>query len=227
MGSPEGRIGVKVVGIVAKAAEEGGIRDAVRVGEHAAEDAGTRAGTRAAERAGAREGVETALTDAEHEAVPLTKAESDRIAAIPRGDRPEPSSYLPRDYIESHLHQFDDGATRFMTDSNLSKYGIAQRDGTSFVMPRNQVDDLIEKTGGDPRAMERELGLPDGFFDSNKVVRVDIDHPGDFGLRMPSGNEAGANDQWIPGGLLPNGVSEAVIDGRAVPDGGFDVSNFP
>ncbi len=203
------------------------MRDAVRAGEHAAEDAGTRAGARTAERAGARESVDTAISDAGSKVVPLTKAETDRVAALPRGARPDPASYLPKDYIERHLSQFDDGASRFMTDSNLSKYGIAQRDGTSFVMPKNEVDDLIAKTGGDPRAMERELGLPDGFFDTNQVVRVDVDNPRDFGLRMPSGNEAGANDQWLPGGLLPNGVSEAVIDGGKIPPGGFTATNFP
>ncbi|WP_431802057.1 hypothetical protein [Microbacterium sp. bgisy203] len=32
------------------------------------------------------------------------------------------------------------------------------------------------------------------------------------GLRIPTGNEAGANDHWIPGGYLPTGIREAVID---------------
>lgn len=49
------------------------------------------------------------------------------------------------------------------------------------------------------------------------MIRVDIPHPEDYHLRMPSGNEAGANDYWIPGGLLPEGMPEAVIDGSAVP----------
>ena len=61
--------------------------------------------------------------------------------------------------------------------------------------------------------METELGLPQGFLDSNKVVRIDIANPHDFNLRIPSGNEAGANEQWVPGGALPNGSSEAVVDG--------------
>lgn len=30
---------------------------------------------------------------------------------------------------------------------------------------------------------------------------------------MPSGNERGANELWIPGGLLPSGYYEAVING--------------
>ena len=35
----------------------------------------------------------------------------------------------------------------------------------------------------------------------------------DLNMRMPSGNEAGANDQWLSGGYLPSGQNEAVIDG--------------
>ncbi len=31
-------------------------------------------------------------------------------------------------------------------------------------------------------------------------------------MRMPSGNELGANPQWLPGGKLPTGYSEIVID---------------
>lgn len=44
----------------------------------------------------------------------------------------------------------------------------------------------------------------------------DAPDPGDpselTNLRMPSGNEAGANEHWIPGGYLPTGIPEAVID---------------
>jgi hypothetical protein len=149
----------------------------------------------------------------------------DEILATPKGERPDPATYLPADYIETHLGRFDGGATRFMTQSNLDKYGIGQRDGTAFVMPRSEVDALIERTGGDPRAMEDALGLPEGFFD-NGAVRVDIDIDGadPHGLRMPSGNEAGANDLWVPGGRLPGGFSEAVIDAGDVPPGDVHVT---
>ncbi|WP_051441711.1 hypothetical protein [Arthrobacter sp. H14] len=92
-------------------------------------------------------------------------------------------------------------------------------------MPKSEVDALIESTGGNPRAMEDALGLPEGFFD-NGAVRVDIDSPGDHGLRMPSGNEAGANEQWTPAGQLPTGFSEAVIDGANVDPSGYDISKF-
>ena len=48
--------------------------------------------------------------------------------------------------------------------------------------------------------------LPDGGY------RIDIPNPRELNLRMPSGNEAGANEFWIPGGKLPTGNLEAVID---------------
>lgn len=77
----------------------------------------------------------------------------------------------------------------------------------------------MEATGGDRRALERALGLPDGYFHTDGVVRVDVPEPTNFDLRIPSGNEAGANDQRMPGGFLPTGMPEAVIDGADVPPG--------
>jgi hypothetical protein len=146
----------------------------------------------------------------------LTAEKRDEIIAMPKGARPDPSEYLPSQYIESQLNKFNDGATRFMPERNFEKYGIAQLDGTSFVMPKHEADAMTAAIGGDWRALETELGLPRGFLDSNKIVRIDIADPEDFNLRIPSGNEAGANEQWIPGGVLSNGSSEAVVDGAMI-----------
>ena len=99
-----------------------------------------------------------------------------------------------------------------MTKTNLDKYGIGQRDGTSFVMNKLEADQLLASTNGNARAMEDALGLPENFLDGNQLVRVDIPNPRELNLRIPSGNEAGANDLWIPGGRLPDGNLEAVID---------------
>jgi hypothetical protein len=159
-----------------------------------------------------------AASDAGHVASGLSKAKAEEILALPKGSRPNPTEYLSPTYISDHLAQFDDGASRFMTKSNLDKYGIGQRDGTSFVMPKHEADQLLASTKGDPRALEQALGLPEHFLDDNALVRVDIPKPKELDLRMPSGNEAGANDQWIPGGKLPTGNSEAVIDVKGVPD---------
>ena len=59
--------------------------------------------------------------------------------------------------------------------------------------------------------------LPEGQLDGNTLTRVDFDAPAELDLRMPSGNEAGANDKWIPGGRLPDGAAEAVIDVAGIP----------
>ena len=150
-------------------------------------------------------------------AAPLTRAQADEITALPKGSRPDPSEYLSPQYIGEHLALFEDGATRFQLRSGLDKYGPGQVDGTSFVMPRAQADELLASAGGDPRALERALGLPEGQLDGNTLMRVDFEQPEQLGLRVPSGNEAGANDLWIPGGRLPDGSAEAVIDVGAIP----------
>ncbi|MFY9307573.1 MAG: hypothetical protein WAQ28_00850 [Bacteroidia bacterium] len=40
--------------------------------------------------------------------------------------------------------------------------------------------------------------------------RIDINNPS--GLRMPSGNEPGANEFWIPGGKTSGGIFEVTVD---------------
>lgn len=141
-----------------------------------------------------------------------------RIQAMQKGQRPDPSTYMPADVVESQLSQFDGGATRFMLKSNLDKYGVAQKDGSAFIMTKAQADALVESAGGSARAMEEALGLPEGTLESGQLVRVDVPAPRDLGLRIPSGNEPGANELWIPGGKLPNGNLEAVADlGKAPP----------
>lgn len=142
----------------------------------------------------------------------MTVDSSSNLLAIPKGMRPDPATYMPSRVIESQLGQFDNGASRFMNSNNLEKYGPAQSDGTSFVMPRQQADILQQTTAGDTRALEEALGLPTGYLDSNELVRVDVPNPSTLGLRIPNGNEAGANGLWIPGGKLPTGNLEGVID---------------
>ncbi|HTE40783.1 MAG TPA: hypothetical protein VK629_08130, partial [Steroidobacteraceae bacterium] len=46
----------------------------------------------------------------------------------------------------------------------------------------------------------------------DEMVRIDIPDAKQPGVRMPSGNEMGANDQWLPGGKLPTGYDEAVTN---------------
>lgn len=142
----------------------------------------------------------------------------ERVQAIldtPKGDRPPPVDYVPANRIAEHAASFENGGSRFTLQSSIDRYGLGQRDGTTFIMTRAEADQLLRDTGGDPRRLEQALGLPEGQLDNAQLVRVDFtpEAMDDLGMRMPSGNEAGANDQWLPGGLLPSGTNEAVIDG--------------
>ena len=141
--------------------------------------------------------------------VALDQATIDGILSTPKGLRPDPTTYLSPSYISDSLAKFDSGATRLMTENNLSKYGIGQRDGTSFVMPSQEANSLLSSVAGDARILEDRLGLPNNFLDSNKLVRVDIPNPSELNLRLPSGNEAGASSLWTPGGKLPNAGASA------------------
>lgn len=57
------------------------------------------------------------------------------IRNMPPLSRPDPKTYTAPEVMAEHLGHFDEGAARFMTDTNLQKYGIGQRDGTAFVIP--------------------------------------------------------------------------------------------
>lgn len=136
-----------------------------------------------------------------------------------KGSRPDPSTYLCQEYINAHLAQFDDGASIIITKEQYINYvkgsdyiGI-QSDGTQFVMPKNCCDEIADIANGDISIYEKNLGFDISYFeDSGGLVRIDIENIDGLNLRMPSGNEAGANSHWIPGGKTDGEVSEAILD---------------
>lgn len=235
-GEAIGRGAIEVLGVVVGTKGVDKVSKTARVADAAA-DAGR--ATRAADAARAGRAADAAdnaadagrvarqadrTADAGHG---LSKSQIDDIRAIEKGNRPDPSEYLSPSYISEHLAQFEGGATRFQLKSKLDKYGPGQADGTSFVMPTREADRLLARTGGDPRALEKALGLPEGQLDGpDALVRVDFADPNELNLRMPSGNEAGANENWIPGGKLPDGSSEAVIDVGGMPESRYRVSSI-
>jgi len=129
-----------------------------------------------------------------------------------KGDRPDPSEYLDADYIRQHLDQFDGGATRIYRKESLDDWGPGNN-GTTYVFPTDQLDDVIKAADGDPRKLSDALGLPENFFVGADVELRDFSPQELDGLRMPTGNEGGTDaEKWIPGGYLPGGIPEAVID---------------
>ena len=136
------------------------------------------------------------------------------IVSIPKGKRPLPSNYLKNRYLRRHIRQFKRGASFLIPESILDKFGrntVGRSDG-QFVMSKYDMDNLLSKAKGEISIIENELGIPNGLWKNNNLIRIDIPKPKRLHIRIPSGNEGGANDLWIPGGKLPNGYLESVID---------------
>ncbi|MDR1348461.1 MAG: hypothetical protein LBJ63_08580, partial [Prevotellaceae bacterium] len=131
---------------------------------------------------------------------------SEDILTISKGSRPLPEIYLDASYIQQHLAKFENGVTKI--SANPPSGAVGPPNGT-FVMPKQQADLLIEQANGNISRLEELLGLEKGTL-GNNPVRIDVSNPN--GLRMPSGNESGANLLWIPGGQTTGGVLEATID---------------
>lgn len=140
---------------------------------------------------------------------------SQKVLDIAKGQRPDPSVYLDQQYIDFHLSQFADGATYLVTKKALDDYGrdtLGYPDNTQFVMTKAEMDAMLSKTGKDISKIETELGIPAGSWQGKEMVRISIPNPKELNVRVPSGNEMGANNLWLPGGQLPTGYSEAVVN---------------
>ncbi|SAD49646.1 RhsB [Enterobacter hormaechei] len=127
---------------------------------------------------------------------------------ISKPDFPNPATYLDAGKISRHLELFKGGVTKFVWGIN-PEFSHLGPPGGHFVMPRTVADDLIRRSGGNIPKLDRLLGLNAGDL-GDAPLRVDINNP--TGLRMPTGNERGANEFWLPGGYTSGDIPEAAID---------------
>lgn len=65
--------------------------------------------------------------------------------------------------------------------------------------------------------IEQRLGLDAGTLSNGDSLALYIPKQNLTGIKIPSGNESGANHQWIPGGFTSGGITEAVVDLRNAP----------
>ena len=144
------------------------------------------------------------------------------ILTIPKGSRPNPKTYVNSEYLTKHFAEFNEGATVIQTEWAYTNYSEANGfvgvpdDNTLFVMPAKYADKVIQNSNGNINYIEEKLGFPKGYFKyGGGLVRIDIKDLSDLNLRLPSGNEIGANSFWIPGGETSGGVPEAILN--AVP----------
>ena len=122
-----------------------------------------------------------------------------------KGLRPNPNIYLSETYLNNHLKQFDRDVTKIMIQAKTKTAGPP---GGTFVMTSSVADDLIEQAGGEISNLEKRLSFEPGTL-SASPVRVDIKNPGN--IRIPSGNELGANSQWLPSRNTGGGIPETTI----------------
>jgi len=142
------------------------------------------------------------------------KVERSVDVTVRKPNRPEPSTYLSKTTIDRHLAAFRHEPCLFLTRhafTNFCKNGIGRKDGQFLITKEtgDKIEALLSKksTFG---AGEAELGLPDGAWANQEIIRVTVNEVPN--LCMASGNEVGANKYWMPGGYLPNGLREAVCD---------------
>ncbi len=149
---------------------------------------------------------------------PLTAEQVQEILATPKGERPAPSAYLDKKYIERHLKEFRSGVSFVMGLDNYVMFVVARKfigreDNSCFVMPKTVCDDIAKAANGNLAVYEQALGFEPGYFRGHGgLVRIDVLDVADLHIRIPSGNEAGANAWWVPGGYTSGGVPEAVSD---------------
>ena len=140
--------------------------------------------------------------------------------------RPPVESYLRKEAIETHLVQFTESSCLIPGNqfSNYCKTHIGRaddHDGEQFILPGSHIDMVLKQSerhdatgiSYDIGALERSLGLKAGSWNRDAgLVKVTIRQTQQFGLRMANGREAGSSKDWLPGGKLPNGNPEAVIN---------------
>ncbi|MFC3932565.1 hypothetical protein ACVR0S_09580 [Streptococcus dentapri] len=140
--------------------------------------------------------------------IDLSQKVEDGIVGTPNGKRPDVNRVYSQDEINQHLSMFKDGIVKVVSGeryrADLDNYGttIGAPNG-QFVMPKSVYEKAVKASHGNPRVLEELLTLgPGSLGDTPKVIESH-----DFtGLRMPSGNEAGAyQGDWIPGGYTKGG----------------------
>jgi Papain fold toxin 1, glutamine deamidase len=159
--------------------------------------------------------------DTEPADVPISREKFDEILATEKGQRPPPESYLPLEYIVAHLRNFEGGATRILIRSDFEEYGIGKPDAgrSEFVLTREAADTMIAESGGSPINLAQKLGIPEDQLANDSLVILEFHRTDSYTAHMPSGNEWGANDQWLPGGKLPRGDLEAIVPTEGMVNG--------
>jgi hypothetical protein len=149
----------------------------------------------------------------------MLKAYKEAQNRMARGSYLAPEEYLTSDYIKSHLAKFQNSACYFVNKQSYERFvkgklavGIPD-DNSLYILTTKEADDIVNSAANDLSKYEGLLGYSSGYFSSgNEIWRINIKNPEKFNLRLPSGNEIGANHWWHPGGYTSGGTIEAVTN---------------
>jgi hypothetical protein len=144
----------------------------------------------------------------------IPEAKIREVLETPKPNRPDPSDYLSNAQIRAHLRPFEEsGAIKFTPQASFDRHNTLGPPDGGFVIPRSEFERLLNETGGDLAKIEDRLQLRPGEL-TDGGMKVSFIKPENLrGLRVPSGNEAGAWDGlWVPGGFTGKGMPEAVVD---------------
>ena len=103
------------------------------------------------------------------------------------------------------------GASRIVTRENYEQYGIGKPDvgKTEFVGKKSEIDGVLKLPLSE---QSQKLGIPIAQLQGGNILRIDFKLSKKYRVTMPTGNEFGTNNLWIPGGLTSGGIPELVMD---------------
>ncbi|NQM14030.1 hypothetical protein HO422_07980 [Streptococcus suis] len=163
------------------------------------------------------------------EYMPDTYTQQEVLDIKPNADegifRPDVEDYLSSDYIEAHRRQFENGVAKFQKFQPSESWNngvVGGKDGTSFWLSKEHADIIQDVAKGDNRLYETLLGFDEGDLGDGPLYRLDVSPEvvAEKGISIPSGNEAGANEWWRPGGrTYPGDMPEGVMEGISTKDG--------
>jgi hypothetical protein len=143
----------------------------------------------------------------------------DEVKVLAMKPRPPISTYINPAFEAQHLAKFQGEASCLTFESSITSYNQIGRNDGLVILSDSDMDKVLLESGGNVALIEKALGIPNYSWQNrlnnplipDKLVRIKIKNPENFDLRMATGNEAGANEFWIPGGYTPEKYIEAVI----------------
>lgn len=118
---------------------------------------------------------------------------------------------------------YESGGSYLVSEAGYDRYIDGQenigRDDGQFMIPKNQMDDMMQEYPDNPREWENQLGINEGSLGNDKIYRVDINSPEEYNLRQSQPWMSGANEEkFLYGGKVPGGQDEAVTDSFPNPE---------